>query len=201
MLEVRRIVNGIFTSNTYLLLDERYEYCWLVDIGDYDKAALAMTKDIVVKGVLLTHTHFDHTYGINALHRAWPKSKVYTSEYGKLALYDDKKNFSRYYEAAFTYEGNDVEVLKDGDKIELYPDVYMTAYETSGHCPSCLTYVVDNWIFTGDAFIPRVKVVTKLPQGNRILAQQSTEIIIALAKGKNVCPGHGEIDFQYEEDG
>ena len=41
------------------------------------------------------HTHFDHTYGINALHEAHPECRVYTAEYGKIALYDDKKNFFR----------------------------------------------------------------------------------------------------------
>ena len=72
----------------------------------------------------------------------------------------------------------------------------MTAYETPGHCPSCLTYVLDNWIFTGDAYIPGVKVVTKLPHGDKILAKQSAERILNMAKSKNMCPGHGEIDYQ-----
>lgn len=36
MLEVRSIVNHIFTSNTYLLYDECYSYFWTIDIGDFD---------------------------------------------------------------------------------------------------------------------------------------------------------------------
>lgn len=39
--------------------------------------------------------------------------------------------------------------------------------ETPGHCPSCLTYYTDNYIFTGDSYIPNVKVVTKLPYGDK----------------------------------
>ncbi len=197
MLQVKRIVNDIFTSNTYIVWDDEYDYCWLVDIGDFQKVTDVLPPGIEVRGLLLTHTHFDHTYGINALHEAYPECRVYTAEYGKIALYDDKKNFSKYHEASFTYNGNDVEVLNDGEQIEIYPRTFLTAYATLGHCPSCLTYVVGNWIFTGDAYIPGVKVVTKLPMGNRKLAEESRERIKSLAEGKTICPGHGEIKYFY----
>lgn len=191
MLQVRQIVNCIFSSNTYVLFDEDYNYCWLVDIGDFNKVSDVLPIGIVVKGVFLTHTHFDHIYGANALLRAFYDCQVFTSEYGKVALYDEKKNFSKYHQAPFVYKGTDVTVLKDGDKIELYPGVFMTAYETPGHCPSCLTFVADNWIFTGDAYIPDVKVVTKLPKGEKLLAKVSLKKISVLSAGKLICPGHG----------
>lgn len=192
MLEVTRIENRVFASNTYVVFDADYNYCWLVDIGDTENVLKSLPTDVEVRGVLLTHSHFDHIYGINELHRAFPSCKVYTSEYGKTALYDDKKNFSRYHEQPIVYEGDDVVVLKDGDKVELFPGVSVEVYATQGHCPSCLTYVLDNKIFTGDAYIPGVKVVTKLPQGNRKLAAESVEKIMSLAKGRIIYPGHGE---------
>lgn len=192
MLQVKQIVNNIFTSNTWMLFDDCYDYCWLVDIGDYKKVSDALPSGIEVKGLLLTHTHFDHTYGINKLHEAHPECRVYTAEYGKIALYDEKKNFSKYHVASFTYNGDDVEVLNEGDQLEIFPGTILTAYATPGHCPSCLTYVLDNWIFTGDAYIPDIKVVTKLPGGNRIQAKQSKEIILKLAVGKVICAGHGK---------
>jgi glyoxylase-like metal-dependent hydrolase (beta-lactamase superfamily II) len=192
MLEVRRIVNHIFNSNTYLLYDECYSYCWLIDIGDFDRVADAILVEVPVRGVFLTHTHFDHIYGLNALHRAYPECRVYTTEYGKVALYDEKKNFSKYHESPFVYEGIDVIVLSDEESIELYPGISMKVYATPGHCQSCLTYVVGNWVFTGDSYIPDVKVVTKLPGGDRILVKQSLDKILKLAEGKVVCAGHGE---------
>lgn len=57
----------------------------------------------------------------------------------------------------------------------------------------CLTYILDNYIFTGDAYIPKTKVVTKLPKGNKLQAQRSIEKIIELASHKMVCPEHGEM--------
>ncbi len=69
----------------------------------------------------------------------------------------------------------------------------VTVYETTGHAPSCLRYRIADWLFTGDAYIPGVKVVTKLPGGDRALAAESVEKILRLAEGKTICPGHGEM--------
>lgn len=191
MLQVKRIVNNIFTSNTYILFDDDYDYCWLVDIGDFQKVADALPPKVEIKGVFLTHTHFDHIYGLNILHESHPECRVYTTEYGKKALCDDKKNFSKYHEASFVYDGDDVEVLNEGNQLEIFPGTNLAVYATPGHCPSCLTYVVENWIFTGDAYIPGVKVVTKLPGGDRMLAKQSIERILSLSEGKRLLAGHG----------
>jgi len=193
MLHVKQIINDIFTSNTYIIFDDRFTYCWIVDIGDYKKVADVLPQGIDIKGLLLTHTHFDHVYGINALHKAYPNCRVYTSSYGCEALYDDKKNFSRYHESSFIFEGDDITILADGDTLDIYPNISLKVYYTPGHCPSCLTYDVSGYLFTGDAYIPGVKVVTKLPQGDRLLAKQSTEKILSLAEGKIICPGHGKM--------
>lgn len=193
MIHVERIINRIFGSNTFVISCDGSKDVWLVDIGDTQKVLDILPPGANVKGVLLSHTHFDHTYGVNALYRAFPDCRVYTAEYGRMALYDEKKNFSKYHEAPFVFEGSDVTVLKDGGVIELFPGVNMTAFETPGHCPSCLTYVLGNWIFTGDAYIPDAKVVTKLPGGDRTLAKQSLQRIMELAEGKIICAGHGDI--------
>lgn len=39
MLQVEQIVNRVFTSNTYWLFDNDRDYCWLIDIGDYERVA------------------------------------------------------------------------------------------------------------------------------------------------------------------
>ena len=193
MLQVKQIVNSIFTSNTYVLFDDDYDYCWLVDIGDFNKVADVLPPGVEIRGVFLTHSHFDHIYGLNALHKAFPQSKVYTSAYGREALYNDKKNFSLYHETSFVFESKEVSVIGEGDKVEIYPGLTLTAFATPGHCPSCLTYSVASWLFTGDSYIPGIKVVTKLRNGDRQQAKESKNRILQLAEGKVICPGHGEM--------
>ena len=193
MIQVKQLVNEVFTSNTYIVFDDDYNYCWLIDIGDFLKIADALPPNIKIGGVFLTHVHFDHIYGANALHEAYPKCVIYTNTYGHDALYDDKKNFSLYHESSFVYVGKDVTILEEGGSLEIFPNVYIDYYTTPGHCNSCLPYVVRNWVFTGDSYIPGIKVVTKLPGGNLTLAKESQEKILLLAQGKIICPGHGEM--------
>jgi hypothetical protein len=45
-------------------------------------------------------------------------------------------------------------------------------------------------LFTGDAYIPGVKVVTTLKGGDKVKAAESVERILRLAEGKTVCAGH-----------
>lgn len=193
MLKVKQVVNRVFMSNTYIVFDEGFDDCWLVDIGDYERAVKALPKGKTVKGLLLTHSHFDHIYGINELCKTYPQCVVYASKYDSEALMDDRKNLSRYHEHPIVFEGKRLVVVGEGDEIPLMGEHKIKVVATPGHEPGCLTFYSDDYIFTGDSYIPGVKVVTKLPGGNRTLATKSVEKILRLAKGKKICPGHGEI--------
>ena len=53
--------------------------------------------------------------------------------------------------------------------------------------------LTNDYIFTGDSYIPGFKVVTNLPKGNKIQALESVVKIKSLVEGRTICPGHGEI--------
>lgn len=190
MLQVKKIVGKLLSSNMYLLYEEGIADCYLIDVGDSYAFAESLPDGMNVKGVFLTHSHFDHMAGINGLCQMFPECKVYTSEYGKEALYSAKKNFSLYHEQSTVYEGDKVEVLHDGDSILLFEDITLNVMATPGHCPSCLTYYTEKYVFTGDSYIPEVPVVTKLPKGNRALAEASKEIILKLSEVRTIMAGH-----------
>ncbi len=62
---------------------------------------------------------------------------------------------SRYHEMPIAYEGDNVVVVHEGESMSLYDgEPEMQFYETPGHNPGCLTMVLDDKIFTGDAYIP-----------------------------------------------
>ena len=189
MLQVDKIVNSIFDSITWLLSETEGNQVWLVDCGDIDPIIEKISsRDIV--GVLLTHAHFDHIYGLPELVKRFPKCKIYTNEYGRDTLADAKLNMSLYHEMPLTFEGPQVQICGEGDEITIFHEVIAKIYETPGHHPSCLTIKVNDYMFTGDAYIPGVKVVTNLPKGNKKMALESLEKILKMIHDKHICPGH-----------
>lgn len=192
---IKEFVNSIFASKTYILYQNNHDKVWIVDIGDTEPVIdFLIEKDLSVSGVFFTHSHFDHIYGINDFLKKFPDCIIYTSEYGKIALKDAKKNLSFYHEQPIEYSEDNVQVLKEGDKIELFPNIYLEVLETPGHCPSCLTYYTDDYIFTGDSYIPNEKPVTKLKGGNKEDYQNSLQKILGIIDSDTiVCPGHGKI--------
>lgn len=190
MLRVRRIVNSFFSSNTYLLSATDSNDCWLVDIGDVSEVEKYLQPKSVIKGLFLTHSHYDHIYGINELCTKHPQCIVYTSEFGKVALKDNKKNLSLYNEHPMIYTGG-VCVLQDGDSLNIFGNIPIRVLATPGHCASCLSYVIGDNIFTGDSYIPNIPTVTNLPNGDKKEAKKSIEKIMSLSVGRVICPGHG----------
>lgn len=192
MLQIKEIVNSIFTSKTYILYKCGYSKAWLVDIGDVEPVvAFLEGNGLTVEGVFLTHAHFDHIYGLPELVKRYPQCKVYVTEYAKEALASDKLNMSRYHETPITYEGDNIVIVHEGESMRLFNnEPSIEFYETPGHNPGCLTMVLGNMIFTGDAYIPGVGANTQLPHANKEQAQQSLERILKMAKGKTIYSGH-----------
>ena len=166
---------------------------YLIDVGDIEPI---MNTALDIKGVFITHGHHDHLYGINELLQQFPSCIIYTSVVGVDALSSGKRNFSTYSEeGTIEYHGNNIQILKSGDSVELFPNVFIKVYETPGHDDNCLTYRLDDYLFTGDSYIPGTKVITKLPRGNKAQALQSLQLIKSLCdKNAIICPGHGETE-------
>lgn len=192
-MHITRIVNSLFTSNTFILTDESCHDCWLVDVGDIEPILEAIGGR-QVKGVFLTHTHYDHIYGINRLVERFPECIVYTSKHGKEGLFSDKLNFSRYHDDSILFQGKHIEVLEEGDEVSLFPYVVLKAMYTPGHDWSCMSYYTDDVIFTGDSYIPNIKVITSFPKSNKTEAQVSLDRILELCKMRDVYSGHNEIE-------
>ena len=193
-MKVAHIVNSVFTSRTYILMQEGCSSVWLVDCGDVpplmDVLSSMGSDSSVIKGVLLTHVHYDHIYGLPRLKELFPSLQVYTNEYGKKALTDIRLNYSKYHNDPIVYESENVVICDEGSVIELFDGVQAKVYHTPGHSPSCLTYEVGDYLFTGDAYIPGIKVVTTLKGGDKAKAAESVERILRLAEGKVLCAGH-----------
>lgn len=189
MLVVKSAVGQVMGSMVYALSDGVGKDYFLIDIGDFDAAQSLFPKSANVRGVFITHGHHDHIFGLNKLKETYPDCKVYASEECAKMLASSKANLSLYLEMPFEYTGK-VGVLHDGEHLGLFDGIALTAIATPGHNPSCICFLVDDYLFTGDSYIPGVKVVTNLPGGSKRQAQESVEKILEVAKGRTICPGH-----------
>ena len=161
----------------------------MVDCGDVDRILPHIDGDL--DGVILTHAHFDHIYGLNTLLSLFPDVKVYTNQAGLEGLTSDRINLSKYYGDPFIFDKPElVQLVDDGMLINLFGDVNAKAVFTPGHSPDCITWLVNNVLFTGDCYIPNVKTVTNMPHSDKFLAAQSEAIIHQLAEQRTIYPGH-----------
>ena len=93
---------------------------------------------------------------------------------------DSKSNMSFYHEIPLSVAGPFIIVCSEGDVIELFNGEGVSVFETPGHHPSCLSFLVNNYLFTGDSYIPGVKIVTNLPKGDKTMARQSLDRLLQL---------------------
>ena len=182
-------------SITYILYAEGVDYCYLIDCG-YGTQLFPSLESLGkrVRAVFLTHAHYDHIYGLNLLKERFPGVKVYTTIEGRDALFDTKKNFSKYHPEIepFIFQYKDgVEILSDGGLIHLFEEDYMEVLFTPGHDVSCVSYVVEDNLFTGDSYIPGLKTVCTFPRSDKELALRSTLLLKDMEKqGYIVLCGH-----------
>lgn len=184
------IINSIFDSITYILPVGSQKDCWLVDCGDIDKI---YEQGWYVRGVLLTHAHFDHIYGLNRLMELSPNALVYTNAEGATGLQNPKWNFSRYHEEVENFvfcKPENVHVL-DSECLLNVDCMSVEVFLTPGHEPSCVCYRVDEYLFTGDSYIPGVNVIKTFPRSDK---KQATESLVRLQElersGMKIMPGH-----------
>lgn len=194
MIKIKRIVNSFYTSNTFVLSEHGGTDVWLVDCGDYASQVRPLLEGRSIKGVLLTHTHSDHIYGLDDLIKDFPEIKIYTNDFGKRALGDPKLNVSRYHTEIpdLVIESKDNTIVVDeGDEIMLFVGKSAKILFTPGHDKSSLSFIIDGYIFTGDSYIPGERLVALFPNSNKKDAKESYNRLVELSKNYIICPGHG----------
>ncbi len=189
-MKVIQIPVEIYTSNIYKI--NIGDNVWFVDMGNAKLAIESLSVNEKVRGVLITHAHYDHIYGINEFCETFPECLVFASEYAKDGLFSDKLNLSFYHENPIIYEGGKVEIIKDKDEIYLDTNHVIKCLYTPGHNLGSMCFKIGNYLFTGDSFIPGIPVVTKLKSGDKQQNELSLQRIKSLIEADTiVCPGHG----------
>ena len=202
MVDCERFVNSRFTSNTYIISCADSENIWIVDPGDTKVVFEWMYNHskTIVSGILLTHGHFDHIYGVNDILSRFPACVVYVANaYGREVLSDPKKNASKYTEEGPLAVLASAHVSLYAEGMKLWDDTPMKVLYTPGHSDDSVCLIVNDMLFTGDTLIKDVRTVTKLKTGSREKLMETIALLETFkGQGLTVYPGHGEV-FRFDD--
>ncbi len=202
-IKIGRMVMGVCQTNCYFLYREGEQACVVADPADrgadiYNKLR---RNGFRVAGILLTHGHFDHIWGLEGLKSAVNAAaesdglepvKVYACEEERALLKDVHMNVSEQAGRACSVSA-DVYV-RDGEKITLAGmtcRVIATPGHTAGGC--CYYFEEAGILMSGDTLFAESVGRTDFPTGSRgALVRSIREKLFVLPDETRVYPGHGD---------
>ena len=192
-LKIGRLMLGICQTNCYFVYragSNEVIFFDPADKGDYIYETLR-EKGFQVKGILLTHAHFDHIWGSNRL-RELSGAPLYAYEEEKALCEDAGANVSDQVGRPYTVIPDCY--LRDGEEITI---VGMTCklIATPGHTVgSCCYYFEEAGILlAGDTIFQESVGRTDLPTGSMsALIRSIKDKLFVLPDETKVYPGHGE---------
>lgn len=202
-IKIGRMVMGVCQTNCYFLYRDGERECIVADPADqgtriYDSL---QKNGFRVAGILLTHGHFDHIWGLDALRDAVNGAaeadgtepvKAYAHEAERELLRDAHKNVS---EQAGRPCSTFADVyVKDGQELCLAGmnfRVIATPGHTAGGC--CYFFPEAGILLAGDTLFAESVGRTDFPTGSMgTLVRSIKDRLFTLPDETKVYPGHGE---------
>lgn len=190
-------VLGMVQVNTYLLWED--DHVLIIDPGSKSPKLQEKidSNNGIVDGIVLTHAHFDHIAGVDALIKKY-HCPLYINDLDIPLLTDPELNFS-FGEPIIVK--SKPEVLKPG--MNTIGAFTLRAIDAPGHSEGCTMLQWDQNLFCGDVLFQGSIGRTDLATSSNTKMMQSLRMIKeTLSPDLIVYPGHGpkttlEAEFKY----
>lgn len=189
-MEINVLSLGYIQSNCYLLSTEKAAV--VIDPGFNSFEVTNFLKNAKDKErlILLTHGHFDHIGGAEAL-RKDTDTKIAIGKLDNFALSDTHFNLSDIFHAKLTPFSADI-LLQDNDEISI-GDLNFKVIHTPGHTVGGVCYLLDNILFSGDTLFCKSIGRTDFPAGSYNTLENSIKNLYnTLPQDTIILAGHGE---------
>ncbi len=201
-MQVHKLVLGEMLVNTYIMHPKDSKEAVVIDPGSEDVSLIMdyiRENELNVKYILLTHGHFDHIMGIDAL-RKEIDAPVCVHSADKDMLTSAELNLSPYMGYDYSFQPAD-QILEDGQIIE-FGGAKFEVLHTPGHSPGgvCFYCAETETLVSGDTLFHGSVGRTDLAGGDRdVLMQSFRKKIWDLPHDMNVYPGHGHETTLFRE--
>lgn len=190
------MVLGQLDTNCYLVWDEDTKECVVIDPAD-DGVSISEeinNLQLKVKGVFLTHGHFDHCLG------ALDLKLIYNVDFGCSSkdefLLDRQDETAKHFLKREIQVPNFIKIDIDLNKTKIIKlgDEIFTIIKTPGHTPGsvCFYNRKNKLLFSGDTLFAGLRGRTDFRYGSTPNIFKSLKKLMKLDKDTLVLPGHGE---------
>lgn len=191
MINVKTLTLGFMAVNCYVVRREESRECVVIDPGDrFSKIKKYIDETgLSVRGILLTHGHFDHIGACAAL-REETGAKVYIHALDADKLADPQKSLAAYSMAKCPPFEADV-LLKGGEELDL-AGMRIEVLHTPGHSAGGATYFIEESAFCGDTLFYGSFGRYDFYDGDLSALVSSVQNILAREGEFDIYPGHGQ---------
>ena len=187
---IKYIVNEVppLGANCYTVYDNGTKICLIIDLGgDFLKITSQIKAlGLTLKGVLLTHAHFDHALGCEQCKQS--KIPVYISKEDGALLRGDGNLARAFGFGNFTLQADGI--LSEG-KTQI-GGIDLQVIKTPGHTVGSVCFLIEDKLFSGDTLFCSSYGRYDLPTGDFYQLKNSIKNKLFVLDGNiQVLPGHG----------
>ena len=178
MIKIKQFIEGSLEANGYVIYHKNGGECFIIDPGYNAKRYIKFISEeaLKVKGILLTHYHYDHVGAVQRL----------KGDYG-CPVFLHRQDINRY--------KGDVDIPLEGGEVLLLDDEKVEVLHTPGHTLGGVCYKLpeSKVIFTGDTIfnvdIGRTDFVDSDPY---LMLDTMINVVNTWKNDYTLYPGHGE---------